>query len=123
MATFEEIKARANKATPGPWLFGKNYAGSVDEGGEYNELEPNVIVALGQGSDTFWLENHADCAFIAKSRQDVPLLLKALELVSKYWHKGHVNKTGGIDLCTGECNISTCNYWLELASIELEASK
>ena len=109
MSEYQEIKRRCEKATRGQWKFG-----DAASEGEYFDLKTtnptkdeyghdiNVISAVGQSSDSFWLQNSADIEFIEHSRTDIPLLLKALELVCDDPNMG------------GEPD-----YWVEKASKEM----
>lgn len=72
-----EIKSRAEKATPGPWHWK-----GVDDS-EFYELEPQVISALGQGSDSFWIRNPADRDLIQNCRTDIPALLCHIDTLKK----------------------------------------
>ena len=67
MKRLDEIEARANAATEGPWeLLG---------GGEYVS-GPDILVAPDDGGVT-----SADAEFIAHARQDVPAFVAALRAV------------------------------------------
>ena len=94
--TIEELRELCNKATPGEWEF----IGLPKEepNGEFFKLITNnpvkdeygrdvdVIAALGQSSDSFWLQNPGDIEFITKARTYLPLLLRALERSVKNTH-------------------------------------
>lgn len=70
-----EIGARAEKATAGPWehVNGKGYAKQY----ECVETEDVMVCECWDaGSDE---QRHADAAFIAHAREDVPKLLSALK--------------------------------------------
>lgn len=90
----EEIKARVEAATRGPWL-------DMDGGGEISDRPAHVVTRADSGTPWFicdlqddlgdppegWEDTStgpggcpvANAAFIAHARQDVPTLIKALE--------------------------------------------
>lgn len=68
-ATLTAIEARANAATPAPWILdeGGNWPGVITEEGNW------IVADWGA-----WLEGAeclADAAFVAASRTDIPALL------------------------------------------------
>ena len=78
----EEAKARAEKATPGPWeTKGPSTGlGRYDDGGDYAVLTGGLIIAeafrlVGHGTERPAFEN---AAFIAHARSDVPALADAV---------------------------------------------
>ncbi len=81
MTTFGEIKERCEKATPGTW---RSDAEIVER---YNdEMEREQVAISMRNNDS---EDAANAEFIANARQDVPMLLKALELaVEARWFGG-----------------------------------
>lgn len=112
----EEIKARADKATPGKWKFDRcdedtyfdchTDAGIKDKYGEAY----SIIAALGQGSDSYWIRNHNDKELIENAGEDIRYLLnriyvleKALELSC---HIGH------------DYNMPDPDYWIAQAQKE-----
>lgn len=82
MTKLEEIQARADAATDGPWAAAK----SADGYGK-KVLGPRRAGDLGQGLVTlmkpiFWnTESARNAEFIAHARQDVPKLVTALRAV------------------------------------------
>lgn len=85
MSKYEEIKARCDAATPGPWRYVKTP--------EFHSK--NCIENCSSDSvvDCWWDRNGEegglaidaeDAEFIVHARTDVPLLLKALELACEY---------------------------------------
>ena len=69
MTRIEEIRARLEAATPGPWEF-SNSSDVRESKGEFRAPNPhNGFMLVGP-----WT-NDADAAFIAHSREDVPFLL------------------------------------------------
>ena len=78
MSKLEEIEARANAATPGPWVIRVSVHGNGDPCDDIIAKEwGNVTVAMGIDE-----RDGADSAFIARARDDVPWLIarvRALE--------------------------------------------
>lgn len=81
--TLEQIRARADAATPGPWY--------VEQMGNHHE---DVLALSEDGS--YVIAEHAgdDAEFIAHAREDVPRLLDALQAVldmhvseDSHWHQ------------------------------------
>ena len=69
-----EIRARLEKATPGPWEFSDSSDPRGDKG-EFRAPNPhNGFMLVGP-----WTNSH-DADFIAHSRQDIELLLDALDV-------------------------------------------
>lgn len=85
MNRLNEIEARANAATEGPWEWEGEAKGEWEIGA--NSLvpsrRPDDPVLYGYGYDASGIEvsNDADAQFIAHARTDVPALLDALEKV------------------------------------------
>ncbi len=76
----EEIRARAEKATPGPWVTGIGKRAD-DYGDEYvyvADTSPGLDGLFAEFADDTGTER-ADADFIAHSRTDLPDLLDALE--------------------------------------------
>ena len=103
------IKARAEKATPGPWR-------SMRDGNQYintgyiptkkcvgaSKIEeiprpwnPHAYLAFGMSAEMFEISRFldADADFIAQAREDIPALLSALEAaegtlveIEEYWN-------------------------------------
>ncbi len=67
----EAIEARANAATPGPWIskYGLNVVSPDKRGICCNSHSSNI------DGETHQLENHANIEFIAHARADIPALL------------------------------------------------
>ena len=87
MNRLNEIEARANAATPGPWeLLGD---------GEYVS-GPGILVAPDDGGVT-----SADAEFIAAARTTVPALLDALEKVLELHESFEGSDSGGDLRCSG----------------------
>ena len=80
-AELDAIEARANAATEGPWwrsMDGDIYRVEDDEG-EFVATEPVVSTEWRQGAPTRQLLlSQANAEFIARSREDVPALLRDL---------------------------------------------
>ena len=85
MKRLDEIEARANAATEGPWEWEGEAKGEWEEGA--NSLvpsrRPDDPVLYGYGYDASGIEvsNDADAEFIAHARTDVPALVEALRAV------------------------------------------
>lgn len=98
---FDEIKARAEKATPAPWTLERWSIASEqqieDEGATATELA--IIVNLAKVP-----MEAADAEFIAASRTDIPLLLRALELALEHYAADRTRTA-----------IDCADYWLEQA--------
>jgi hypothetical protein len=76
-ARLEEIQARADAATLGPW---RNEPGSSGPDNEGNPWPADYVAAAGIRR-RFQVPTVADAAFIAHARQDVPDLLAEVELL------------------------------------------
>ena len=79
MTREEEIRARCEEATPGPWYNGD---GSVDRffAGKNTVATPErVIVERATYNDEFDRQTYADIGFIAHAREDIPYLLDRVE--------------------------------------------
>jgi hypothetical protein len=75
MTREEEIRARCEAATPGPWYNGD---GSVDRffAGKNTVATPErVIVERATYNDEFDRQTYADIGFITHAREDIPYLL------------------------------------------------
>jgi hypothetical protein len=68
---FEEIRQRADKATPGPWYAGHDYR----EGGANQILYHSGLTVCFMSHDSSGLVDEFDTEFIAHARQDIPTLL------------------------------------------------
>lgn len=68
------IEARAQKATPGPWLNAFPHSGVVVEEIIGNEQTYNSILEPG-----LHIQNHHDLEFVAHCRTDIGCLLAALK--------------------------------------------
>ena len=85
MNRLDEIEARTNAATEGPWEW-EGEAKSEWEMGA-NSLIPSrrpddpVLYGYGYDASGIKVENPADAEFIAHARQDVPALVAALRAV------------------------------------------
>ena len=85
MNRLDEIEARTNAATEGPWEWEGEAKGEWEIGA--NSLvpsrRPDDPVLYGYGYDASGIEvsNDADAQFIAHARQDVPALVAALRAV------------------------------------------
>ena len=73
MSRIEEIKARCEAATPGPWEADYNTPFSNDFVGIYEETEGYIIKAEDEDEGDSTRPN--DAAFIANAREDIPYLL------------------------------------------------
>jgi hypothetical protein len=67
----QEIEARIEKATPGPWRYDPNAFYEIDGPGEYSGI---AQLAYGR----YEVEDYANGKFIAHARQDVPDLVAEL---------------------------------------------
>ena len=73
MSRLEEIKARAEAATPGPWQWREDEPASLVHVTDPRLHPWNVLKAPD------WGPTLADAAFIAAAREDVPWLLAEVE--------------------------------------------
>ena len=106
MSILDNIQARADKASKGPWAVDHDdFDGAsvyMDDGITWGRAY--VCRDLQQGED----EGRADAAFIAHARADIPTLVAALRAVEAI----HTKELGGTptgefaDICGG-CP----NYW------------
>ena len=70
-AKLQEIKARAEAATPGPWVY------------EFGSVISHATEAgLGVGKSS------VDMDFIANARQDIPALLRLIEVLREQRNRG-----------------------------------
>jgi len=85
-----EIKARVDAATPGPWVYdetrdeedyciitqGLNLRyEDADTNEDYKKIKLNGVVG---SSEWIWIKKE-DARFIAAAREDIPLLIKEIE--------------------------------------------
>lgn len=73
MLNIEEIKAREQAATPGPWTFNDAIL-HIYQDVEHGERIANA--EIGQRKTT---QKISDAAFIAHSRTDIPALIEEVE--------------------------------------------
>ena len=104
-----EIEARANAATEGPWYrYGtwpyEIYAQSKPYGGPY--------VASVTGCDG---HNESNAEFIARARADVPALVAALRAVLDLHRESRndVDRTPPCEHCNGEPGVHACGCWAD----------
>lgn len=81
-----EIKARANSATPGPW-----------EAKPGKQIDDDLYdyTVFGDGKAICWSQPDYDAEFIAHARTDIPLLLLEIELLQA--------QNAKLDKALGEC--------------------
>lgn len=92
MSRLDEIRARADAATPGPWLLHKN-------GGELEIVDASG--ATSDASDIAFMHVHAEkedwalpgtgydnAEFIAHAREDIPYLLSEIERLTREKEEG-----------------------------------
>jgi len=81
MSLFDEIKQRCDKTTPGPWSW--DYVWGKHKPEEIMIMDGiNKTLSSSCAYSEIGISKKDDAAFIAHARTDVPLLLKALELVA-----------------------------------------
>jgi hypothetical protein len=94
MSTLDEIEARADKATAGPWRIEKDREEDYEQGIPYSEW-PQTLVGPENAYPSEWSKRNGtthqvdeiselkfpDAEFIASAREDVPRLLAALRAV------------------------------------------
>nr|WP_319488492.1 hypothetical protein [uncultured Caproiciproducens sp.] len=79
----EEIKVRAEKATPGPWSVDTNEPFSRQINGVFaDKQEQYVFYHDPDGENTV---SKKDAEFIANSREDIPALIEAYEQIGMAW--------------------------------------
>lgn len=83
MSQLEEIKARAEKATPGPWMKDPDEPVHIMKPDKPGFSWDGTVVATLQRDD-FGLFEEANADFIAHARTDIPKLLAALEAVEAH---------------------------------------
>lgn len=95
--TLEEIKQRAEAATPGPWHTGRRLGNFWNHAAiatvDYNaneaawEADQNTHknTVVGVNNESGHIED-ADALFIAHARTDIPKLLKIIELYESVMH-------------------------------------
>ena len=97
MNRLNEIEARANAATEGPWEWEGEAKAEWEIGA--NSLVPSrrpddpVLYGYGYDASGIEVKTPADAEFIAHARTDVPALVAALRAVLKL-HKHHAGRGG-----------------------------
>ena len=106
MKRLDEIEARANAATEGPWEWEGEAKAEWEEGA--NSLVPSrrpddpVLYGYGYDASGIEVKNPADAEFISHARTDVPALVAvARYALSQHAPDGHGN-CGPCDDATGE---------------------
>ena len=106
MKRLDEIEARANAATEGPWEWEGEAKTEWEEGA--NSLVPSrrpddpVLYGYGYDASGIEVKSPADAEFIAHARTDVPALVSvARYALSQHAPDGHGN-CGPCDDATGE---------------------
>lgn len=100
----DEIRARCDVATPGPWLLGSwgddvfSVQGDRSEGRNWKPICRVKRDDLPAGAS----QDHLDAAFIAHARQDIPSLLDDNERLEAENERLRLRIHGAIaDLCSG----------------------
>jgi hypothetical protein len=78
----ESIRARAEKATPGPWITDHNdtFVSAHNGDGDWDWIVGDMTLDSGQEQSDFRGYNiKANCIFIAHARQDIPALCDRVE--------------------------------------------
>ena len=92
MKRLDEIEARANAATEGPWEWEGEAKGEWEIGA--NSLVPSrrpddpVLYGYGYDASGIEVKNPADAEFIAHARTDVPKMAAALRAVLEVHQDG-----------------------------------
>lgn len=98
----DEIQARADAATDGPWLFAWD--------GETWTVKTENGPVSGENPDRVALEvEHADAAFIAHARTDIPRLVAALRAVEALCGAARPSLSIPPLDCTGSCSDGPCD--------------
>lgn len=91
MTTLDEIAARAELATEGPWIVRRDH---FDAGPGPDDEAQDWYIVEGADAVEHWAHYHeATTEFIAHAREDVPRLvaaLKAVEAVAAQAKRGHL---------------------------------
>lgn len=102
MKPLDEIKARMNAATPGPF---SHFGGAV--------LKEGIkVVAECAGTETLLPEWADNAIFFSHARTDIPRLVKALE---RAWDILEKMKSAS------ECDFNEMPYWANKAIVESES--
>ena len=127
MSALEDIKARVEAATEGPWVeFHENGTPGVTEAFHCAPATGTFLVNYGADHD----QQSRDATFIAHSRTDIPKLLAALEAVEALHRKVpvYVTEAGdckhgadcesvefeGLSMCPDDTEGYTCDHCAEL---------
>jgi hypothetical protein len=102
MSALDDIRARAEAATEGPWEWDGN---DIDQcGTRWGSVVENTVSCMSYcyGGSVEQEVKPADREFIAHARQDIPRLLAALDAVTTYCAEeqtgsGEVSADGVID--------------------------
>lgn len=85
MTTLDEIQARADAATEGPWEVDRNYPFSSDLVGIFATDAKNYVLKATDDLDDYPVTS-GDATFIAHAREDVPKLVAAIRDVEAVHH-------------------------------------
>lgn len=96
----EEIKARAEKATPGPWsaddehgdIPGAERAWCVSKITESGDYSHDIAYLSTDCADPIGTQETADAEFIAHAREDIPWLVAEVERLREY--EGQIQPRG-----------------------------
>jgi hypothetical protein len=77
MLDLDDIKARAEAATPGPWFPDEGKAKVYNHAGEVAWCRD--VVSRGHGAYAIGGQNSANARFTAHAREDVPALIAEVE--------------------------------------------
>ena len=90
MTRLDEIKKRAEAASPGPWDFRSGLGWFDVHAHPYLHNSGNVLISVHNGTP----ENKRDADFIAHAREDVPWLLAQLEAAQNVVEAARFTLTG-----------------------------
>lgn len=105
MTKLEEIQARADAATEGPWEVDRNYPFSSDLVGIYATNRKNYVIKADDQDE--YLTRGDDATFIAQAREDVPKLVAALRAVEAV-HPRTCEQSGRRDCGDAACPVLVC---------------
>ena len=92
------IKARADKATAGPWDK------VTPDDTRINSQSAEIAITLGN-YETDWEKMEWDASFIAHARTDIPALIAALEASEAARVKAEQERNALKDALTNSCNL------------------
>lgn len=112
---FDEIKAREQAATPGPWNRIEHKRGRLYVG---TGKKPIADIC-----NLYYTESEANLAFISHARTDIPALIAEVERRGKkYQERGNAYRNLFMAFCEQQKQVATLKKALEIASEEVNTA-